>query len=171
MSATFVPWCVPRGNTDLSKHGDPVFPQFGPLNQNLSGQAGAGGGVTVTAAAGRLQHADFPSLQLDVLLRLPWTQRARGDVTWPIHGSDANWCMVCLQHEFYSAYGQGAGGGGRDRAGRTTQPPPQRPPDLILAVPIRTSRGGVNKTRLNNTVALAQQQGTRTEQFGCCSLL
>ena len=27
---------VPRGNTSLSKHGDPVFPHFYPLNQNLA---------------------------------------------------------------------------------------------------------------------------------------
>ena len=34
MSATCVPWYVPRGYTGLSRHGDPVFPNFGPLNQN-----------------------------------------------------------------------------------------------------------------------------------------
>ena len=35
MSATCVPWHGPRGNTGLSKHGDPAFPHFCPLNQNL----------------------------------------------------------------------------------------------------------------------------------------
>ena len=36
MSAICVPWHVPRGNTGLSKHGDPVFLQFCPLSQNLA---------------------------------------------------------------------------------------------------------------------------------------
>ena len=33
---TCVPWYVPRGNIGLSKHGDPVFPHFCPLNPNLA---------------------------------------------------------------------------------------------------------------------------------------
>ena len=36
MSATCVPWYVPRCNTSLSKHGDPVFPHFCPLHQNVA---------------------------------------------------------------------------------------------------------------------------------------
>ena len=43
MSATCVPWDVPRGgSTGLSKHGDPVFPHFCPLNQNLRTRGGGG---------------------------------------------------------------------------------------------------------------------------------
>ena len=46
MSAACVPWYVPRCNMGLSKHGDPVFPHFCPLNQNLArvGTGGRGGG-------------------------------------------------------------------------------------------------------------------------------
>ena len=36
MSATCVLWYVPHGNMSLSKHGNPVFPHFYPLNQNLA---------------------------------------------------------------------------------------------------------------------------------------
>ena len=36
MSATRVPSYGPRGNMGLSKHGDPVFLPFCPLNQNLA---------------------------------------------------------------------------------------------------------------------------------------
>ena len=43
-SATCVPWYVPRGNTGLSQHGDPVFPHFCPLNQNLA-RVRMGGGL------------------------------------------------------------------------------------------------------------------------------
>ena len=48
MSATCVPWYVPHGNTGLSKHGDPVFPHFCPLNQNL---------VRVRTRGGSKRHA------------------------------------------------------------------------------------------------------------------
>ena len=34
-SATCVGWYVPHGNTGLPEHGDPMFPYFCPLNQNL----------------------------------------------------------------------------------------------------------------------------------------
>ena len=44
MSATCVPWYVQRGNTGLSKHSDPVFLHFSPLNQGLA-HVGTGGGV------------------------------------------------------------------------------------------------------------------------------
>ena len=44
MSATCVPWYMPRGNAGLSKHGDPVFPHFYPLNQNLARVGTRGGG-------------------------------------------------------------------------------------------------------------------------------
>ena len=48
MSATCVPWYVPRSNTSLCKHGNLVFPHFCPLNQNLArvrtrGTGGRGG--------------------------------------------------------------------------------------------------------------------------------
>ena len=36
MSITCVLWCVPCSNMGLSKHGDPVFLHFCPLNQNLA---------------------------------------------------------------------------------------------------------------------------------------
>ena len=36
MSATCVPWYVPHGTAGLSKRGDPVFPHFCRLNQNLA---------------------------------------------------------------------------------------------------------------------------------------
>ena len=44
MSATCVPWYMPCGNTRLSKHSDPVFPHFCPLNQNLAPVRTMGGG-------------------------------------------------------------------------------------------------------------------------------
>ena len=46
MSATCVLWFVPRGNTRLSKHGNPVFPQFAPLNHNLAHLDKGGGGMS-----------------------------------------------------------------------------------------------------------------------------
>ena len=36
MPATCVPQYVPRANTGLSKHGDPVFPHFWSWNQNVA---------------------------------------------------------------------------------------------------------------------------------------
>ena len=36
MSARCVQWCMLCGNTGFSRHKDPVFPQFCPLNQNLA---------------------------------------------------------------------------------------------------------------------------------------
>ena len=45
MSATCVPWYVPRGNTGLSKHGKPVFPRLCPVNQNLACVRTRGGGA------------------------------------------------------------------------------------------------------------------------------
>ena len=52
MSATCVPWYVPRGITGLSKHGDPVFPHFCPIepepglcwDKDRTRQDGGGGG-------------------------------------------------------------------------------------------------------------------------------
>ena len=44
MSATCVPWYAPRGNTGLSKHGNPVFPHFCPLKQNPARVGTMGGG-------------------------------------------------------------------------------------------------------------------------------
>ena len=35
MSTTCVLWYAPRSNTGLSRHGDPMFPHFCPLNQDL----------------------------------------------------------------------------------------------------------------------------------------
>ena len=46
MPATCVPQYVPRANTGLSKHGDPVFPHFWSSNQNLARVCAKGGGVT-----------------------------------------------------------------------------------------------------------------------------
>ena len=48
MSVPCVPWYMLRGNMGLSKHGDPVVPHVGPLNQNLAhvrtrGRGGGGG--------------------------------------------------------------------------------------------------------------------------------
>ena len=45
MLSTYVPWYVPCRNTGLSKPGDPVFPHFCPLNQNLPVLGQGGGGV------------------------------------------------------------------------------------------------------------------------------
>ena len=47
VSATCVPWYVPRSNTGLSKHSDPVFPHFCPLNQNLARVMTRGGGLGI----------------------------------------------------------------------------------------------------------------------------
>ena len=44
MSATCIRWYMLRGNTGLSRHGDPVFPHFCPLNQNLVRVMTWGGG-------------------------------------------------------------------------------------------------------------------------------
>ena len=46
MFAMCVPWYVPHGNTGLSKHGNPVFPHFCPVNQNLSPCSDRRGGGT-----------------------------------------------------------------------------------------------------------------------------
>ena len=48
MSATCVPWYMPHGNMGLSKHGDPVFPHFCHLNQNLAGVRAGGGEVPLS---------------------------------------------------------------------------------------------------------------------------
>ena len=45
MPATCVPQYVPRANTGLSKHGDPVFPHFWSWNQNLAHVCAKGGGA------------------------------------------------------------------------------------------------------------------------------
>ena len=45
MSATCVPWYVPRGNTGLSTHDDPVFPHFCPWDQSLVRVKEGGGGT------------------------------------------------------------------------------------------------------------------------------
>ena len=45
MSATCVPWCVLRGHTGLSEHGDPIFFALLPLNQNLPRVRTGGRGV------------------------------------------------------------------------------------------------------------------------------
>ena len=50
MPATCVPQYVPRANTGLSKHGDPVFPHFWSWNQNLARVCARGGGVGVARA-------------------------------------------------------------------------------------------------------------------------
>ena len=47
MSATRVLWYVPCSNTGLSQHGDPVFPHFCPLNQDLCWDNGGGGYCTL----------------------------------------------------------------------------------------------------------------------------
>ena len=49
MPATCVPQYVPRANTGLSKHGDPVFPHFWSWNQNLARVCARGGGVHSSA--------------------------------------------------------------------------------------------------------------------------
>ena len=48
MPATGVPQYVPRANTGLSKHGDPVFPHFWSWNQNLARVCARGGGYQST---------------------------------------------------------------------------------------------------------------------------
>ena len=45
MPATCVPQNMPRANTGLSKHGDPVFAHFWSWNQNLARVCARGGGV------------------------------------------------------------------------------------------------------------------------------
>ena len=45
MPATCVPQYVPRANTGLSKHGDPVSPHFWSWNQNLVRVCAGGGGM------------------------------------------------------------------------------------------------------------------------------
>ena len=47
MPATCVPQYVPRANTGLSKHGDPVFPHSWSWNQNLACVCARGGRGTV----------------------------------------------------------------------------------------------------------------------------
>ena len=65
MPATCVLWYVPRGNTGLSKHGDPVFPHLCPQNQNLA-HIGTGGGC-LWQKGGTLPVADeHPSSVLPV---------------------------------------------------------------------------------------------------------
>ena len=44
MPSTCVPQYLPRTNTGLSKHGDPVFPHFWSWNQNLAHVCTRGGG-------------------------------------------------------------------------------------------------------------------------------
>ena len=46
MPATCVPQYVPRANTGFSKHGDPVFPHFGPGTTTWLVFAQGGGGGT-----------------------------------------------------------------------------------------------------------------------------
>ena len=47
LSATCVPWCLLRGNTGLSRHGDPVFLHFCPgRTWHVLGQGGERGGGT-----------------------------------------------------------------------------------------------------------------------------
>ena len=46
MPAICVPQYVPRANTGLSKHRDPVFPHFWSWNQNLARVCARGGGYT-----------------------------------------------------------------------------------------------------------------------------
>ena len=46
MSATCVPWYMPRGDTSLSKHGDPVFPHFFlPLEPECQDKGGRGAAI------------------------------------------------------------------------------------------------------------------------------
>ena len=57
MSATCVPWYVPCGNTGLSKHGDPVFPQLcrltgrGPATSPTSNPSSSPSPATSPSAA------------------------------------------------------------------------------------------------------------------------
>ena len=51
MPATCVPQYVPRANTGLSKHGDPVFLHFWSWNQNLARVCARGGGGGVGFAS------------------------------------------------------------------------------------------------------------------------
>ena len=64
MSATCVPWYVLRSNTGLSTHGDPVFPHFCPLNQNLANvRTGGGGGATGIEGRGHARGSSSCSQQ------------------------------------------------------------------------------------------------------------
>ena len=60
MSATCIPWYMLRGTTGWSKHGEPMFPHFCPMNQNLARVRTWGGGVIKHAicAPGRLKRSE-----------------------------------------------------------------------------------------------------------------
>ena len=64
VSATRVLWYVPRGNTGLSKQGDPMFPPLCPLKQNLSPclDGGEGGDMRARVSACVLLHGPGSSL-------------------------------------------------------------------------------------------------------------
>ena len=57
MSAMCVPWYVSRANTGLSKHRNPVFLHFYPMNQNLP-----------SVSARELAFGDAPSDMYKALL-------------------------------------------------------------------------------------------------------
>ena len=63
MPATRVPRSVRRGNTGLSQHGDPVFPPFCPLNQNLARVWTMGGGGHLNEPPFALYLGVFPVSQ------------------------------------------------------------------------------------------------------------
>ena len=66
MSATCVPWDVPRSTTGLSKHDDLMFLHLCPLNQDLAQGCDTGGSANAettpagapAAAADRTQRPD-----------------------------------------------------------------------------------------------------------------
>ena len=75
MSATCVPWYVPRGTTGLSKHIDALFPRFCPLNQSLARVRTGGGGYMFFGwiALGPLASCDLPVLLLHcICISGPW---------------------------------------------------------------------------------------------------
>ena len=62
MPATCVPQYVPRANTGLSKHGDPVFPHFGRGTTTWPMFAQGGGGYNVPPHCPRAEGSGTPSM-------------------------------------------------------------------------------------------------------------
>ena len=69
MPATCVPQYVPRANTGLSKHGDPVFPHFWSWNQNVARVCARGGGGVRGLGGGEVGLSQW-GLQASVLAKI-----------------------------------------------------------------------------------------------------
>ena len=84
MLATCVPQYVPRANTGLSKHGDPVFPHFWSWNQNLARVcARGGGGYMDKHGVDRTTTRQHPTVRVFVV--------------FSVEVSDVELCCVCMR--------------------------------------------------------------------------